>query len=79
MAKPAPRLTGRPLRLLGTLLRSSMLGPPLRRAMSAMVVDSKLATIDFAAAGDPEPFHQPPAPQGLAAASGGGDGGDGSR
>jgi hypothetical protein len=79
MAKPAPRLTGRPLRLLGRMLRSTTLGPPLRRAMSAMVVDSKLAAIDFAAAGEPAPFCQPPAPRTLALPSSGGKGADGSR
>jgi hypothetical protein len=60
MSRPAPRITGRPLILFSTLLRSAGLGPPLQRALSAAVVDDRLAHLDFAAKGDPAPFYAPP-------------------
>lgn len=60
MTKPAPRIAGRGLKLLSGLLRSPITGPPLRRVVSAQAVDSRLASIDFAAEGDPAPLYMPP-------------------
>jgi hypothetical protein len=69
MTKPAPRIAGRGLKLLSGLLRSPITGPPLRRVISAQAVDSRLASIDFAAEGDPAPLYMPPSYTPPAAAS----------
>ena len=69
MTKPAPRIAGRGLKLLAGLLRSPITGPPLRRVISAQAVDSRLASIDFAAEGDPAPLYMPPSYTPPAAAS----------
>ena len=69
MTKPAPRIAGRSLKLLAGLLRSPITGPPLRRALSAQAVDSRLASIDFAAEGDPAPLYMPLSYSSPAAAS----------
>jgi hypothetical protein len=55
-----PRLAGRALRLASSLLRAAVAGPPLRRTLGALVIERKLASVDFAAEGSPPPLYMPP-------------------
>jgi hypothetical protein len=60
MPSSVPRLSGLRLRLVSSLLRSPIGGPSLRRTLGALVVDRKIASVDFAAAGQPAPLYTPP-------------------
>ena len=54
MKSSTPRLAGIGLRLAESILRG-----PMPRLLSRLVVDRKLAEVDFAAEGEPAPFYMP--------------------
>jgi hypothetical protein len=54
-----PRFAGRALRAAAALMRSPV-GAPLARKLGALVIDRKLAGVDFAAEGEPPPLYMPP-------------------
>jgi hypothetical protein len=62
LAKTAsvPRLAGGRLKVVSALMRAPVSGPPLRRKLGSMVIEEKLAAIDFAAEGEPAPLYMPP-------------------
>lgn len=60
MDKPAPKIAGRPLVALSWLLRSRVVGAPLRNSLGSLVIEPELAKIDFEAEGSPAPFYAPP-------------------
>jgi hypothetical protein len=51
-----PRLAGPSLRLVATVLRSP-LGAALRRGLARQLIERYLDEVDFAAEGDPAPYH----------------------
>jgi hypothetical protein len=55
MDPSTPRFAGLTLRLVESALRTT----PLPRWLSRLVVERKLADIDFAAEGEPAPFYMP--------------------
>jgi hypothetical protein len=55
MKASTPRLVRVRLHLAESLVRST----PLPRLLAKLVVERKLASIDFAAEGDPAPFYMP--------------------
>jgi hypothetical protein len=59
MADTVPRLSGKLLGVLAKVMAGPA-GAPLRRKLGAMVVEKKLATVDFAKEGDPAPLYMPP-------------------
>jgi hypothetical protein len=56
MAIPLPRVTGRALRVVETLVRTT----PLPRLWSRQSIMRHVDTVDFAAEGEPAPFYCPP-------------------
>jgi hypothetical protein len=56
MDMPLPRVSGRALRVIETLVCKT----PLPRLWSRQAIMPKVEAVDFAAAGEPAPFYCPP-------------------
>ena len=78
MSKPAPRVAGRGLQVLASLLRAPISGPALARVLAAKSIEEPIASLDLAAEGDPAPYYMPP-PYEAEKAGGDAEGSGGSR